>query len=59
MKKNNFKNTNEISMGLLSEEKLAIPSGEGFGMPGYLRLSYAKSEAELTEAVKRLKHFFN
>ncbi|MFT9416670.1 pyridoxal phosphate-dependent aminotransferase [Leuconostoc falkenbergense] len=59
MKKNNFKNTNEISMALLSEEKLAIPSGEGFGMPGYLRLSYAKSEAELIEAVKRLKHFFS
>lgn len=58
MKKNGYNSTNDISMALLIEEKLAIPSGEGFGMPGYLRLSYAKSEDELVEAIKRLQHFF-
>lgn len=58
MQRHGYNSTNDISMALLTEEKLAIPSGEGFGMPGYLRLSYAKSEDELVEATKRLQHFF-
>ncbi|WP_083989390.1 pyridoxal phosphate-dependent aminotransferase, partial [Fructobacillus ficulneus] len=59
MQGHNYEDTNQVSMALLNEEMLAIPAGEGFGMPGYLRLSYAKSAADLTEALKRLEHFFN
>jgi len=35
-----------------------MPSGEGFGTPGYLRMGYAKDQAVLDEAVRRLTEFF-
>ncbi|CAK1239730.1 pyridoxal phosphate-dependent aminotransferase [Fructobacillus tropaeoli] len=58
MKEHSYQNTNEVSMALLKEQLVAVPSGEGFGMPGYLRLSYAKSEQDLTKAIQRFKSFF-
>lgn len=58
MKEYGYQNTNEVSMALLKEQLVAVPSGEGFGMPGYLRLSYAKSEQDLTKAIQRFKNFF-
>jgi aspartate aminotransferase len=32
--------------------------GEGFGAPGYLRLSYAASIEKLDEGIRRLTKFF-
>ena len=50
--------TSELSMKILKEARVAMPSGEGFGMPGYLRMGYAKDQAVLDEAVRRLTEFF-
>ncbi len=38
---------------LLEHEEIALVPGEGFGAPGFLRLSYAAAEDVLTEAVMR------
>jgi aspartate aminotransferase len=43
---------------LLAEEKVAVVPGEGFAAPGYLRLSFARSMAELEEGAQRLRRFF-
>ena len=39
---------------LLDEAKVAIVPGEGFGAPGYARLSYALGDDELVEGVSRI-----
>lgn len=51
-------NTSELSMKLLQEARVALPSGEGFGMAGYLRMGYAKDQVVLDEAIRRLTDFF-
>lgn len=51
--------TEELSLKLLNEAHVALPAGEGFGMPGYLRISYAKSQDTLDQAISRLAAFFN
>lgn len=51
-------NTTELSTKILQEAHVAVPAGEGFGMPGYFRLSYAKDQATLDEAINRLTDFF-
>lgn len=51
--------TEELSLRLLNEAHVALPAGEGFGMPGYLRISYAKSQDTLDQAISRLATFFN
>ncbi len=48
----------DISLYLLAEAKLAAVSGESFGDKNCLRISYATSEAKLTEACKRMKEAF-
>lgn len=45
--------------GLLDQEKVAVVSGEAFLYPGYVRISYAASDEDLKEAVKRIKKFIN
>ncbi|MFT4525452.1 MAG: aspartate aminotransferase [Bacteroidia bacterium] len=40
---------------LLEEAHVATVPGEAFGAPGYIRMSYAASEAELKEAARRIK----
>ena len=42
-------------MYLLSEAQIALVSGEGFGSPNCIRISYAASEDTLIEAMKRMK----
>ena len=42
---------------LLDEKKVAVVPGEGFGAPGYMRLSYATSDEIIEEGLKRLKEF--
>ena len=39
---------------LLEEVKVAIVPGEAFGAPGYLRFSYALSDADITEGLERI-----
>ena len=45
----------DVSMYLLEEGLVSTVPGDAFGLPGYIRFSYAAAEAELEEAVKRVK----
>lgn len=45
----------DFSMLLLEEGNVATVSGEDFGAPTCIRISYAASEAQLREAVARIK----
>lgn len=48
-------NANDFSMLLLEEANVASVTGEAFGAPNCIRLSYAASELQLREAIKRIK----
>lgn len=48
-------NADDFSMYLLSEANVATVTGDAFGNPSCIRLSYATSEEMLTEAFKRIK----
>ena len=48
-------NSLDLAMYLLSEAKIAVVPGEGFGAEGYLRISYATSMENIKEASRRLK----
>lgn len=45
----------DFSMYLLEEAKVATVTGEAFGDPNCIRLSYAASEKDIKEAIKRIK----
>ena len=47
----------ELSALLLDEVEVAVVPGEAFGTPGFLRLSYALSDNDLTEGVSRMAKF--
>lgn len=44
----------QLAEVLLEAAKVAVVPGEGFGAPGYLRLSYALGEEDLVEGLDRL-----
>lgn len=48
-------NADDFSMYLLSEANVATVTGDAFGNPNCIRLSYATSDKLLTEAFKRIK----
>jgi aspartate aminotransferase len=48
-------NADDFSMYLLSEANVASVTGDAFGNPNCIRISYATSEELLTEAFKRIK----
>jgi aspartate/methionine/tyrosine aminotransferase len=48
----------ELAEVAIDEAKVAVVPGEAFGTPGYLRLSYALSDEELVEGVRRLGELF-
>src|SRR3954467_8430516 len=45
----------ELAALILDEAEVAVVPGEAFGTPGYLRLSYALSDADLVEGVSRMQ----
>jgi len=49
--------TLELAARLLEEQKMAVVPGEGFGAPGYLRISFARSMDDLQEGARRLGAF--
>ncbi|MBE7441949.1 MAG: pyridoxal phosphate-dependent aminotransferase [Flavobacteriales bacterium] len=51
-----IKNADDLSMFLLNKGLIALVSGDAFGNPECLRLSYATSEDILIEAIKRMKN---
>jgi aspartate aminotransferase len=48
-------NASDLAMYLLEEAHVATVTGEAFGNPDCIRISYAASEAEIREAVTRIK----
>ncbi len=52
------KDTAELAKLLLDHAHVALVAGEGFGAPGYLRLSYATSIERIEEGLRRLQRFF-
>ena len=48
-------NGDDMCMYLLSEALVALVTGDAFGDPNCIRISYAASEETLTEAMKRIK----
>lgn len=50
-----IKDAKDLCLYLLNVGHVALTPGGAFGAPKYIRLSYATSEAEITEAVRRIK----
>ncbi len=55
IKGHKIENAGDFSMFLLEEANVATVTGDAFGAPTCLRLSYAASEAQLREAIRRIK----
>ncbi|WP_143461987.1 pyridoxal phosphate-dependent aminotransferase [Levilactobacillus enshiensis] len=52
-----YTTTDEFVTALLNEAHLAVVTGEAFGLPGHIRLSYATDLTTLRVALARLKKF--
>ncbi len=52
-----FNNSRDFCLELLEKENVGTVPGSVFGMEGYLRISYATSDEQLSEAMKRLEKF--
>lgn len=50
-----IKDSRDLCMFLLDVAHVAMTPGAAFGAPDYVRLSYATSEEQIVEAVKRIK----
>jgi aspartate aminotransferase len=48
-------NASDFAMLLLEEANVATVTGEAFGAPACIRMSYAASEEQLREAIRRIK----
>ncbi len=49
--------TLELGRRLLEDKHVAVVPGEGFGAPGYVRISFARPLEELREGVRRIAEF--
>ncbi len=49
--------TLELGRRLLEEKHVAVVPGEGFGAPGYVRISFARPLEELREGMRRIAEF--
>ncbi len=50
-----IENANDLTLYILNEALVALVSGSAFGAPNCIRISYAASDEELVEALKRIK----
>lgn len=48
---------NDFAAQILESQKVAVVPGEGFGAPGFMRLSYATSDDVIEKGLNRLKEF--
>lgn len=55
LKGHSIKNATDFSMFLLEEALVATVTGDAFGNPDCIRLSYATSEEKIEQAMKRIK----
>ena len=49
-----IESSSQLAGLILDEVEVAVVPGEAFGTPGYLRLSYATSDADISEGVGRM-----
>jgi aspartate aminotransferase len=49
-----IENASDFAMYLLEEAQVATVTGEAFGSPNCIRISYAASEKEIREAIRRI-----
>ena len=54
IKGKHIKNASDFSMFLLEEANVATVTGEAFGIPNCIRLSYSVKTSEIKEAIKRI-----
>lgn len=52
-----IKDADDLCLELLKEEKVAMVSGDAFGAPKCIRLSYATSTDVIEQSLNRLKKF--
>tara|TARA_R110001583_G_scaffold177176_2_gene332190 strand:- start:11632 stop:12819 length:1188 start_codon:yes stop_codon:yes gene_type:complete len=55
IKGHKIENASDFSLFLLAEANIATVTGEAFGAPDCIRISYAASETQLREAISRIK----
>ncbi|RAV29930.1 pyridoxal phosphate-dependent aminotransferase [Sinomicrobium soli] len=55
LKGRKIENASDFSLYLLEQANVATVTGEAFGNPNCIRISYAASEEELREALRRIK----
>jgi aspartate aminotransferase len=55
--RNGLKTSDDFAGRLLSQSHVAVTPGSGFGMDGFIRISYAAAYSALEEAVRRLRDF--
>ena len=54
-----IKNASDMSMFLLEKAQVATVTGNAFGNPNCIRISYAASKDKITEAIERIKKYLN
>lgn len=59
LRKYNIKGSLEFSKMLLDDKNVVVIPGAAFGLDDYIRLSYATSEENIEQGVKRIKEFVN
>ena len=47
-------NSHDVAKQILDDVNVAVIPGEGFGAPGYMRLSFATSEERIKEGTRRI-----
>lgn len=57
LEKTGFETVDAFATALLTEAKVAVIPGSGFGSPNTIRLSYATSIALIEEAIRRIDQF--
>jgi aspartate aminotransferase len=55
---NGFHSATDLCLHLLETAKVSSVPGEAFGLPGYIRWSFAASQDDLQEAANRLIQAF-
>ena len=59
LKGKEIENASDFAMFLLEEANVATVTGDAFGCPNNIRISYAASLEEIEEAVRRIKEALN
>ena len=54
-----IENANDFALFLLEEAHVATVTGEAFGNPDCIRISYAASQEEIKTAIERIKNTLN